>query len=180
MAFDRLPRFKRAPRAAPIQLTNRDRDIIRLVQRNPFLRSSHIVSLVPGSRPQLLRRLQLLYHPGYLERPRAQVEYFHRGGSNHIVYGLGHKGSALLKREPGAVFPDLPRDAAPDPGIGRMFLAHALLISSVMVAVELSCRRKGIRLLTEQDLAPTPRGKRQPFRWRVKVNSRPHLSVIPD
>jgi len=181
MVFPRLPRFKRAAQAEPIQLTKRDREIIRLVHRHRLLRSSHIVSLIPGSAQQLLRRLQLLYHHGYLERPRAQIDYYQNGGSHHIVYGLGNKGWALLKRELGARFPDL-QGAEQNRAIGRMFLAHELLVSDVMVAVELSCRRHGIRLLTERELARAPgtTGKRQPFRWRVNVNGRFQLSVIPD
>jgi len=181
MAFRRLPRFKRAAQVEPIQLTERDREIIRLVHRHRLLRSSHIVSLVPGSAQQLLRRLQLLYHHGYLERPRAQIDYYQNGGSHHIVYGLGNKGWTWLKREPGTRFLDL-RGAGQNRAIGRMFLAHELLVSDVMVAIELSCRRNGIRLLTERELvrASGATGRHQPFRWRVKVNGRLQLSVIPD
>jgi DNA-binding Lrp family transcriptional regulator len=79
MESSRLPRFKRASAVAPIELTERDRDIIRLVHRHRFLRSTQIVALVGDSSQQLLRRLRLLYHHGYLERPRAQIDYYHRG-----------------------------------------------------------------------------------------------------
>ena len=95
----RLPRFKRACTVSVIELTDRDREIIRLFLRYRVLRSSHILSLVPGSPQQLLRRLKLLYHHGFLERPRAQLAYYHRGGSRRIVYGLGNKGASLLKQE---------------------------------------------------------------------------------
>ena len=61
-----------------MQLTERDREIIRLVHRHRFLRSSHICSLIPGSPQQLLRRLKLLYHHGFLERPRSQIDYYHQ------------------------------------------------------------------------------------------------------
>ena len=60
----RLPRFKRAPTVVPIELTERDRDIIRLVHRHRFLRSPQITALLGGSSQQLLRRLQSLYHHG--------------------------------------------------------------------------------------------------------------------
>src|ERR1035441_3813952 len=96
----RLPRFKRAAVVASIRITERDRAIIRLVRRFRLLRSSHICSLIPSSRQQLTRRLQLLYHRGFLERPRAQLDYYHRGGSHHIVYGLGNKGASVLNQEP--------------------------------------------------------------------------------
>ena len=76
----RLPRFKRVAAVEPMQLTERDRDILRQVRRHRFLRSSHILALIGGSSQQVLRRLQRLYHHGYLDRPRAQIDYFHRGG----------------------------------------------------------------------------------------------------
>src|SRR5438876_993467 len=74
MEYPRLPRFERAATIAPIELTKRDREIIRLVHRNRFLRSSHIVSLVGGSAQQLVRRLQLLFHHGYADQSEASVE----------------------------------------------------------------------------------------------------------
>src|SRR2546421_75579 len=103
----RLPRFKRSPLAVPMQLTERDRELIRLVYQHRFLRSSQIIALVGSGSQQLLRRLQLLYYHGYLERPRAQIDYYEKGGSQHIVYGLGNKAAALLRQELGASFRQL-------------------------------------------------------------------------
>jgi len=106
MNSPRLPRFKRTcARIAPLRLTERDRAIVRLVHRYRFLRSSQIASLVGINSQGLLRRLQLLYHLGFLERPRAQIDYYHRGGSREMVYGLGSKGTSLLKQELGSGFP---------------------------------------------------------------------------
>lgn len=101
MPVPRLPRFKRAPVSHPLHLTERDIEIIRLVARHRFLRSSQIVALLGGSAQQLLRRLNLLYHHGFLERPRAQLDYYHEGGSRYIVYGLGNKGGTFLQQERG-------------------------------------------------------------------------------
>src|SRR5438552_1919021 len=177
----RLPRFKRSHRVAPMQLTERDREIIRVVHRHRFLRSSQIVALLSGSPQQLLRRLQLLYHHGYLERPRAQLDYYHQGGSQRLVYGLGNKGAAFLKQELGAVFRELPWNEK-NRSVGRIFLEHALLVSDVMVAIELGCRQGGIRLLTERELGlgDHRNGESRLFRWKVKVSSRLNLGVIPD
>ena len=177
----RLPRFKRVARVAPMQLTGRDRDIIRLAHRYRFLRSSHIVALVDGSTQQLLRRLKLLYHHGYLERPRAQLTYYHRSGSRHIVYGLGNKGGTLLKRELGVAMGKLSWGEK-NRAASRMFLEHVLLVSDVMVAIELSCRKTGIRLLAGYELAIPDKttGERRPFRWRVNVTNRLKLGVVPD
>ena len=177
----RLPRFTRASAVAPLLITSRDREIIRMVHQHRFLRSSHIISLVSGSSQQLLRRLKLLYHHGYLERPRAQLDYYHQGGSHCVVYGLGNKGASLLAKEPGYSLRALLWDQK-NVSIGRVFLKHALLVSDVMVAIEMACRERGIRLLTERELAPAhcPDGEWQLFRWKVKVNGGLKLGVVPD
>ena len=172
-----LPRFKRSSAVASIHLTERDRQIVRLVYEHRFLRSSQIVTLVGGSQQQLLRRLTLLYHHGFLERPRAQIDYYHQAGSRQIIYGLGNKGGTLLKQELGGVLRKVSWGEK-NRAVGRIFLEHALLVSDVMVALELGCRERGIRLLTENDLALA--GKRPSFRWRVNIQSRLKLGVIPD
>src|SRR5262249_7156440 len=128
----RLPRFERAPDIPPMRLTERDRDILRHASRHRFLRSSHIVALIPSSPQQTLRRLQLLYHHGYLERPRAQIDYFYRYGSRALVYGLGKKGTSLLRRE--KVMSEVDWQAK-NPAVGRVFLEHALLVTDVLVGI---------------------------------------------
>src|SRR6266513_33215 len=139
----RLPRFKRSASIPPFRLTDRDLDVLRQVQRHRFLRSSHLVALVGGSRQQLLRRLQYLFHHGYLDRPRAQLEYFHQGGSQSIVYGLADEGAGLLaKRHP------------PARNIERLFLEHALLVSDAVVAIQVSCRKRSYLRLVEPDEFP--------------------------
>jgi len=181
MDTSRLSRFKRDSAVAAIEITDRDCEIIRLVHRFRFLRSSHICSLIPGSPQQLLRRLKLLYHHGFLERPRAQLDYYHKGGSSHMVYGLGNKGAVLLRRElvPGV---GQVRWSEKNRATGRVYLEHAILVSDVMMAIELACRRTGIRLLTAHELAVADKttGERRPFRWQVKISNYLKLSVIPD
>ena len=179
MDSPRLPRFKRAPAVSPIELTERDRLILRLVHRHRFLRSSHLIALVGGSAQPLLRRLQLLYHHGFLERPRAQLEYFHTGGSRPMVYGLGNKGGKLLKRELGLPSRRLSWGEK-NRAVGRMFLQHALLVSDVLVAMELACRRSGrVRFLLAEDL-PIPGTPRPAFQWKVKLDGHIQLGVVPD
>jgi hypothetical protein len=161
-----------------MRLVERDRQIIRLVHRHRFLRSHQIIALIGGSPQQVTRRLQLLFHYGYLERPRAQLQYYERGGSRSIAYGLGNKGGALLKRELGIVLRPVTWGEK-NRAIGRIFLEHALLISDVMVAFELACQKHGgVRLLYEDQLAlPVDR---QPFQWRVKIGNGCRLGVVPD
>jgi hypothetical protein len=179
MESHRLPRFKRAPTVAPLQLTERDRAIIRSVHRHRFLRSSHIVSLAGGSAQQVLRRLQLLYHHEYLERPRIQIEYYHQGGSRQIVYGLGKRGAFLLKEEHGADF-HVGLFGKKNDSPHRFFFEHALLVSDIMVALELSCRKaESVRLLSEDEL-PLAGGLLRKLKWKVKVNNRVLFGIIPD
>lgn len=177
MEFHRLPRFQRAPAASPITLADRDRLILRLVHRHRFLRSSHLIAFMDGSPQPLLRRLQLLFHHGYLERPRAQLQYYERGGSCPMVYGLGSTGGKLLKSELGAVYRPA-RWGEKNRAIGRMFLEHALLVSDVLVALELACRRSGrVRFCMDEDL-PVPEKAR--FKWNVTLDGNVRLGVVPD
>jgi len=177
----RLPRFKRISMADPIRLTARDHAIVRLIHQHRFLRSRHIVSLIDGSRQSLLRRLQLLYHHGFLERPRSQLDYYHRGGSRHIVYGLGNHGAAIVKEELGSSISSL-RLGEKNRSLGRIFLEHALMVSDVMVAFELACRRIGdVRLLEGDQLPRSPNATRaKTFKWGVNLSPNVRLGVVPD
>ncbi len=93
------------------------------------------MALIGDSSQQLLRRLQLLYHHGFLERPRAQLDSYYRTGSRHIIYGLGNEGALWLKQELGVAFGEVSWTEK-NRGVGRMFLEHALLVSDVMVTIE--------------------------------------------
>ncbi len=162
-----------------MELTERDRAIIRLIYRHRFLRSSHIVSLMGGSRQQILRRLQLMYHHGFLDRPRIQIEYYYQGGSRQIVYGLGKKGRSLLKQEANTESPSFQFEgniSLPH----RVFFEHAVLVSDIMVAIELACRKvQGVHLLMGEEL-PLAGGVHRKLKWRVKVNRRVLPYIIPD
>lgn len=175
----RLPRFQRAPAVPAIELSDRDRLILRLVHRHRFLRSSHLIALLGGSAQPLLRRLQLLFHHGFLERPRAQLEYFHQGGSRPIVYGLGTKGGKLLKHEL-RLPPRRLSWGEKNRVVGRVFLEHVLFVSDVLMALELACRRSGrVRFLMDEDL-PIPGQPRPAFRWNVTLDGHVRLGVVPD
>lgn len=156
-----------------MQLTERDRAIIRLVHQHRFLSSCQIIALVGDSPLQMLRRLKLLYHHGFLERPRAQLSYYDLPGTRPIVYGLSTKSAMMLKQELG----DSSLWSEKNRVVGQVFLEHALLVSSVMVSLELACRKRGIRLIYEAELdLPV---EKQPFQWRVKIDGI-KLGVIPD
>lgn len=182
MMFPRRPRFRRAEKLAPMRLTPRDEEILRAIFRHRFLRSTQIARIVPGSRQQLLRRLQSLFHHGYLERPRCQLDYFERGGSRSMVYGLGNRGVAFLRRRENIAAHRLDWSVR-NRSVQRLFLEHALLIAEVMLAFEETCRHRGdVRLLAD-DALPLPeatRRQREPFHWSVRFAGGVNLGVIPD
>lgn len=169
---NRLPRFKRAS-TVHFELTERDLAIIRLVDRHRFIRSPQIISLIGGSQQNILRRLKLLYHHGYLERPRAQLDNYHRPGSRHIVYGLGDQGGALLQQKFGGTYVSW---GEKNRASGRMFLEHTLFVSDAMAAIELACRARGVRLISEKDLLPPGQSS---FEWRVATKKH-RLGIVPD
>ena len=168
--MSRLPRFERVATIAPIHLAERDQEILWLVHRHRFLRSHQIVALIGGSPQQLSRRLQLLFHHGYLERPRAQLQYYERSGSQTIAYGLGNKIGSLLQLNPAS-------QGEKNRAIGRMYLEHALLVSEVMVALEIACRRYGVRLVHEDELNLPVKA---PLQWRVKIQDGTKRSTSGD
>jgi hypothetical protein len=160
-------------------LTERDWQIIRLVHRHRFLRSDQIITLIGDSRQQILRRLKLLFHHGYLERPRAQiVRRANNGGTNKIIYGLGSNGGRMLRQQFGlTVYAHSWSER--NHVVGRIYLDHALFVADVLVAIELACRKRGnVRLFYEDELPLY--AERQPFRWQVQIGGGPTLGIVPD
>ena len=181
----RRPRFERAPVRGMI-LTSRDLDILRAVYRHRLLRSTQLISLSRGSRQATLRRLQLLFHHGYLDRPAMQLDWYTRG-SEPLVYALGNRGAEILEAE-GEVRRGAIRWDTKNRNLSRVFLHHTLAVAEVMVAFEVACRsREGVRFIPpEEVLAGAPESTRHlriPFRWQVEVRQdvKPHrLGVEPD
>lgn len=181
----RRPRFERAP-IRPMVLTPRDREILRAVHRHRLLRSTHLVTLTGGSRQATLRRLQLLFHHGYLDRSPMQLDWYARG-SEPLVYALGNRGAEVLETEGGVRRGGVRWDTK-NRNLSRVFLHHTLAVSEVMVAFEAACQsREGVRFIPpEEILAGAPaetRRLRLPFRWQVevRVEGKPHcLGVEPD
>jgi hypothetical protein len=180
---NRRPRFERAP-VRPMILTPRDLAILRAVHRHRLLRSTHLVALSGGSRQATLRRLQLLFHHVYLDRPPMQLDWYARG-SEPLVYALGKRGAEILEAE-GVARPRGTRWDTKNRNISRVFLHHTLAVAEVMVAFEAACRsREGVEFIPPEEVlagAP-PETRRLPFRWKVDVrhDSKLHrLGVEPD
>ena len=85
----RRPRFRRASEPPAFRLTDDDVEIVRQVARFRFLRSTHIAALVNRSVDRANDRLMRLFHAGYIDRPRAQLDRFPSEGSAPLTYALG-------------------------------------------------------------------------------------------
>lgn len=179
----RLPRFTRDPDAAgSFQFTKRDLEILRHAAEHRFIKSEWLIKLVGGSKQQVLRRLHLLYHHGYLDRPRAQLDYYHEGGSRSMVYGLASRGAGRLRRDLNMPFERMDWTTR-SKRVGRLFLEHTLMVSDFMASLEIEClTRDGVRLIYGDDL-PKPDGRdhhREPFRWTVDLPGKRRVGVVPD
>lgn len=172
MGSVRNPRFHRTP-SPPFQLTARDTQIIQHIFRHRFLRSTQIVKLAGGSKQQVLRRLHRLFHHGYLDRPRAQIEHY-RNGSQAMVYGIGHRGVKLLEQS--LAVPQRKADwSAKNRNATRFFLEHTLAVAEVMVTLELACHGHD-----EVELVPHTE---ELVKWNVEVRHTGNaltIGVIPD
>ena len=92
----RRPRFRRASEPPAFRLTDDDVHIVRQLARHRFLKSTHIAALVGRSLDRTNDRLLRLFHAGYIDRPRAQLDYYPTAGSSPIAYALADRGARLL------------------------------------------------------------------------------------
>ena len=166
----RRKRFQRDPKVS-LKLTDRDRQIIHWVYRHRFLSSKHIISLVEGSAQGILRRLNLLFHAGYLDRPKRQIAAF--GNNHHMVYGLGNKGANLLASEL-----DLPVETVDWSRKNRdakeIFLEHTLMVSQIITTFRLACQKqRNVEFIEPEKLINNrrkpPTIKTHALSWRVNI-----------
>ena len=155
------------PEFEAMRLTERDKAIIAAVSRFRFLTTSLILSLVSGSRQNITRRLQRLYHAGFLDRPRAQLALRYAGELSDLVYCPGPKCDAGKTSK----------------STTSLFLSHALLVSEVLIRIEEHCRTHRMRFISEPELLAAAEENSRHIRWRViiKIDAlTEHVGVIPD
>ena len=173
------PRFERAA-PPPFQLTPRDIAIVREVARHRFLRSTQISTLMTMPHKKTCHRLSRLFHAGYLDRPRIQIEYHVAGGgSTALVYGLGRRARQLLKSDDVGG-----RRTNNNRSVGRYFLLHTLAVAEFRIAVRNGASRLNVEVFDDDkvlQLAPEPtRRLLNPFCWRVAIDGLITVSAEPD
>jgi Replication-relaxation len=182
----RRPRFRRTKPPA-FRVTDADLVILRLVAQHRFLRSTHIAELVGRSIDRTNDRLCRLFHAGYVDRPRAQLEHYPTNGSAPMVYALGdlgaqllslHKRSAAGSRE----WSRVNREA------GRPFIDHQLEIIDFYTSLQKASQdRTAVKLICFDELVAAfpehTRNARNPFSLRATLSDRDterEIAVIPD
>lgn len=171
-----------------MQLTERDTEIIREVYRYRFLSSDQISALAVGGQKGILRRLGLLYHAGFLDRPPGQKALI---GGRKMIYSLGNVGAEFLEQEFDMKMPSV--DWTAKNKVRGVFLEHTIMVSQFMIALRLACLSSGGRV---EFIAPEEIIEKRPYRpkgtdnllsWKVEVDRKYTgqtknitFSIIPD
>jgi hypothetical protein len=149
----RLPRSQRAkPEDLPaFGITSRDYLIVKAVCQyralttdqveRLFFSSSSQPSLTKGKskiNPRCQRRLQLLFHHGFLYRSKQPQRFVEE--NKPLVYFLDTQGIELLAEDEGLIPADLTLDMR---NIESATLQHLILSNEVRIAVEQAARLKG-------------------------------------
>jgi hypothetical protein len=133
------PRFRRATEPPAFRLTDDDVHIVRQLARHRFLRSTHVAALVGRSLDRTNDRLLRLFHAGYIDRPRAQLDRFPSAGSSHFVYALADRGARLLIECDGIEFANV-EWSRKNRLAGRPFIEHQLEIMDFYVGLQCAAR----------------------------------------
>ncbi len=183
----RRPRFRRASEPPSFRLTDDDVVMIREIARHRFLQSSHIAALVGRSIDRANDRLSRLFHAGYVDRPRAQLDYYPTRGSSPIVYALADRGARLLIERDGIEFANV-EWSRKNRRAGRPFIEHQLQVIDFQVALRRATRaRADVQLIDADEIAASmperPRRSRNPFAMKAKVSHQGvlrEIGIVPD
>jgi hypothetical protein len=183
----RRPRFRRLTEPPAFRLTEGDMAIVREIARHRFLRSTQIAALVGRSLDRTNERLSLLFHAGYIDRPRAQLDRFPTDGSAHMVYALANGGARLLKAHGGLVDAHLDWSRKNRSAL-RPFIEHQLEIMDFYVALQCATRNRSDVALVhpEEIVAAFPeatRAEKHPLKLKVRLSNNGKLEefgLVPD
>ena len=183
----RRPRFHRAAKPLAFRLTDSDIAIIELLAHHRFVRSTHIAALVGRSLDRVNDRLLRLFHAGYVDRPRAQLDRFPDSGSAPMVYALANRGARLLAEHDASPY-SVSEWSRKNETAGRPFIEHQLEIVDFYVALQLAIRaRTDVALIHPHELVaafPKPAtAPRDPFALRVQVaddGAAHNIGLVPD
>jgi len=139
-------KFERNPAPLRFRIGAVDMQILKDLTSYRFLDTKQILTLHPDYSARTVRsRLQLLYHAGYVERPRGQFSYYEHP---HLIYSLAKKGAALVSQDKGLpTVTDRPHE------MGVSFMRHSLMISNFQATLRLALKKaEGFKLAVWRDL----------------------------
>jgi len=152
----RRSRYERVPPASPFQITERDLKIVRAVYQYRFLTSEQIAALDGGSKQGVSRRLNLLFHSGWLDRPRSQLLMPDRltARCNHaMIYALGRMGARYLAVELDLPLATVNWTAKNNELKSGFFLEHTIMVAQFMIMVELACKKvEGVEFISQEEI----------------------------
>lgn len=165
-----------------ICLSPRDVEILRLLDRYRYLRSTFIGAFFPDAdQTGLIKRLGDLFHEGYLDRPAQQYQY-----ANALylpaVYALNDRSAAVLRetgRGESSAFVERGRMG------GYRHFSHALMIADIVASIELGVRQAPLRFISPFEIVNKGpcRHLENPFRLGVSVSHSGRaqdVTVVPD
>jgi hypothetical protein len=129
--------MRRTSAGKRIEVSARDIELFKLLDRYRYLRSTFLHAFLGGSRNRFIERLGDLYHEGFLDRPVQQWQ-FANCRSMPVIYGLDRKG-ALVLRERGQ---EADNSSLPGKGYGGAprWFSHQLMIADILASIELGVR----------------------------------------
>lgn len=177
---------RRALRARPFQLMERDREVLRAVYRYRALDRQQVQALLFPTMQKTCTRLQLLYQHGFVERlyRPSHLAHVRRGP----VYRLGKRGAKIVADEH---LTDLThfdywgkgddRDGH-QTEVGPVYLEHLVLLADIRIALERAATTAGCDVPLWRDEWDIRRAKQgDPIRFDATKNKKAvTIHLIPD
>ena len=141
-----------------LEITARDIEVLRLLGRYRYLRSSHLHALAGGqSHKRFIERLGHLYHEGgYVDRPAQQWQAIN-ARYMPAVYELGEAGERFLAKLGTADRPLSPLLRKGRQGAVRQY-HHDLMICDILASIEIGTRvNGGLRLVSWPEIFANPK-----------------------
>jgi len=160
----RLPRYRKAKKAPPMRLTDRDKRIVEAV-----------LEFEEGSMTACQRRLSLLFHNGYLSAVHKPIPTGY--GSSKRVYCLAKKGVALIEHLYGEKEARAIKWNKKQNQVENFFIEHTLAINDVRIAFLKS-------ILATEDYSLFWFNEQEVKTWKEKIedpeNPSKTLPITPD
>lgn len=164
----RRSRMKRQKTGKRVQLTRRDLEILRLLSRYRYLRSTHLHALAGGKSPKrFVERLGDLYHEcAFIDRPAAQWQAVN-ARYMPVVHELGKAGQAILNQYGAGPDADPLMTQRHRREIARRF-QHELMICDILASIEIGARADpDLRFISWPEILTNPN---MPHATRDAVN----------